>query len=97
MKTRKLGWFLLLCAGLAPAIALAESDAPRVDEAPPAHEFPLGTRTRDYLERQRSGEESSNAHGLTPPAERRARKRYLQSFEHPIPDLFDMDDGKEKQ
>jgi hypothetical protein len=89
MKTRKLGWFLLLCAGLAPAIALAESDAPRVDEAPPAHEFPLGTRTRDYLERQRSGEESSNAHGLTPPAERRARKRYLQSFEHPIPDQFD--------
>jgi hypothetical protein len=52
---------------------------------PPAHEFPLGTRTRDYLDRQRSGEESSNAHGLTPPAERRARKRYLQSFEHPIP------------
>ena len=36
MKTRKLGWLALLCAGLAPAIALAESDESRVDEARPA-------------------------------------------------------------
>ena len=94
MKTRKLSWLALLCAGLAPAIALAD-DVP-VDDAPPPHEFPLGTRTRDYLDRQRSGEESSNAHGLTPPAERRARKRYLKSFEHPIPDLFDQKEKRRK-
>ena len=87
MKTRTIAWLAVLVAGLAPATALA--DEPRVDEAAPPHEFPLGTRTRDYLDRQRSGEESSKAHGLTPPAERRARKRYLQSFEHPIPDQFD--------
>ena len=94
MKTRTIGWLAVLFAGLAPAIALAD-DVP-VDDAPPAHEFPLGTRTRDYLDRQRSGEESSKAHGLTPPAERRARKRYLQSFEHPIPDQFDTKDKNEK-
>jgi hypothetical protein len=94
MKIRRIIWLAALFAGVAPAIALA--DEPRVDEAPPAHEFPLGTRTRDYLDRQRSGEESSNAHGLTPPAERRARKRYLQSFEHPIPDLFDVKDKSGK-
>lgn len=88
MKTRKIAWLALWFAGIPPATALAD-DVP-VDEAPPAHEFPLGTRTRDYLDRQRSGDEASNAHGLTPPAERRARKRYLQSFEHPIPDQFDM-------
>jgi len=60
------------------------------------HEIPLGNRTRAYLERQRTGAEASEGHGLTPPAERRARKRYLKSFEHPIPDLFDTKDGKEK-
>src|SRR5688572_14819768 len=96
MKSRNIAWVALLVAGIAPAIALAEPDEPRVDEAPSAHEFPLGTRTRDYLDRQRSGAESSNAHGLTPPAERRARKRYLQSFEHKIPDQFDMS-GKPSQ
>ena len=96
MRTRSIGWFAVVCAGLAPAIALAEPDEPRVDDAPPPHEFPLGTRTRDYLERQRSGEEASNAHGLTPPAERRARKRYLKSFEHPIPDQFDTTGKKVK-
>ena len=96
MKSRNIARVALLLAGIAPAIAFAEPDEPRADEAPPAHEFPLGTRTRDYLDRQRSGEESSNAHGLTPPAERRARKRYLQSFEHKIPDQFDMT-GKPSQ
>ena len=90
MKTRTILWLAVLVAGLVSASALAD-DVP-VDEAPPAHEFPLGTRTRDYLDRQRSGEESSNAHGLTPPAERRARKRYLKSFEHPIPDQFESDE-----
>ena len=97
MKIRNIAWLAVVFAGIAPAIALAEPDEPRMDEAPPAHEFPLGTRTRDYLDRQRSGEESSNAHGLTPPAERRARKRYLKSFEHPIPDLFETNDGKESK
>jgi hypothetical protein len=94
MKTRTIAWLAVLFAGLVPAIALA--DEPRVDEAPSPHEFPLGTRTRDYLDRQRSGEESSNAHGLTPPAERRARKRYLKSFEHPIPDQLDTKDRSGK-
>ena len=51
---------------------------------------------RSHLERQRTGAEASKGHGLTPPAERRARKRYLKSFEHPIPDLFDTKDGKKK-
>ena len=93
---RRIGWWMTALAVIVPAAAIAASD-PESDAANTDHRFPLGTRTRAYLERQRNGEEASNGHGLTPPAERRARKRYLQSFEHPIPDLFDMDDGKEKQ
>ena len=87
-------WTLLMIALLAPAGALAD-DVPSDEPESAPHEFPLGSHTRAWLERQRSGAESSNAHGLTPPAERRARKRYLKSFEHPIPDLFEMDGSKE--
>jgi hypothetical protein len=88
MTTRNTALLAALCAALLSASAFAESE-PKDEDAPAPHEFPLGTRTHDYLERQRTGQESSDPHGLTPPAERRARKRYLQSFEHPIPDLFD--------
>ncbi len=93
--TRKIAWLAALIAGLLPAVAIASDDEPS-ESSPAAHEVPLGSRTRAHLERQRSGDESSNAHGLTPPAERRARKRYLRSFEHPIPDLFDTKNKKEK-
>jgi len=86
----------LLIALLASAGALAD-DVPTDEPESAPHEFPLGSHTRAWLERQRSGDESSNAHGLTPPAERRARKRYLKSFEHPIPDLFETNDGKESK
>ena len=96
MMRETVRWTVLLAALLAPAVALAD-DIP-VDEPDTApHEFPLGQRTRDWLERQRLGLEASDAHGLTPPAEKRARKRYLQSFEHPIPDLFDTKNGEEKK
>ena len=93
---RKIGLLAVMVAGFLPAIAWADESDAASEETPAPHEFPLGTRTREYLDRQRSGEESSNAHGLTPPAERRARKRYLQSFEHKIPDQFDMT-GKPSQ
>jgi hypothetical protein len=92
---KKTGWIAAAIALLLPAIAIAGSDAPD-DSQNHDHEIPLGTRTREYLDRQRSGAESSEAHGLTPPAERRARKRYLKSFEHPIPELFDTKENKEK-
>jgi hypothetical protein len=85
---------LLLTAWLAPATALAD-DAPVAEPATAPHEFPLGQRTKALLDRQRSGDEASVAHGLTPPAERRARKRYLKSFEHPIPDQFNAKDAGE--
>ena len=77
-----------------PGVGAAEDDpaAPQVDEKP-AHWSPLGSRTRAWLERQRSGADASPvAPGLTPPADRRARMRYLQSFEHPIPALFQLDE-----
>lgn len=68
------------------------SDETSVEESTD-HRMPLGNRTRAWLARQRNNEEASEAPaGLTPPAERRARMRYLDSFEHPIPDLFEMDD-----
>ena len=92
--TRRAGWIAAVMAGLLPAIAIAGSEPGDPEHAD--HEIPLGNRTRAYLERQRSGAEASDAHGLTPPAERRARKRYLKSFEHPIPDLFGQKEKKEK-
>jgi Protein of unknown function (DUF3613) len=91
---RRVGAIASLFAGLLPALAITAAEAPDAS-GHPDHEIPLGNRTRAYLERQRSGEEaSSEEHGLTPPAERRARKRYLQSFEHPIPALFEMKEEK---
>ncbi len=93
---RKIGLVAVVVAGFLPAIAWADESDAASEETPTHHEFPLGTRTRAHLERQRNGDEASVAHGLTPPAERRARKRYLQSFEHPIPELFEMDEGGEK-
>lgn len=54
---------------------------------------PLGTQTRAWLERQRTGtEQSRNPHGLTPPEEHRAVKRHLDSFDHPIPPLFEFEE-----
>ena len=90
---KKMGWIAAVMTAMLPAVAIAGTDdgSENID-----HEIPLGNRTRAYLERQRTGAEASEGHGLTPPAERRARKRYLKSFEHPIPDLFDTKDGKEK-
>ena len=90
---RSIGWVATLCAVLVPAAALAGADGSTPEDD---HKAPLGERTRAYLDRQRSGDEASEGHGLTPPAERRARKRYLKSFEHPIPDLFDTKETKEK-
>jgi hypothetical protein len=58
-----------------------------------AHRMPLGSRTRAWLDRQKSGDVASEeAAGLTPPADRRARMRYLRSFEYPLPELFEMDE-----
>ena len=90
---RGIRWVAALFAVLVPAAAVAGTDGASPDDD---HKTPLGERTRAYLDRQRTGDEASEGHGLTPPAERRARKRYLKSFEHPIPDLFDAKKNKEK-
>lgn len=60
---------------------------------------PLGAATRAWMERQRSGvEQSLDPHGLTAPAEHRARTRYLESFTHPIPPLFEREEfGSEER
>lgn len=84
---------LALFAVLAAALPAAAADDPGPGaESKSEYLAPLGERTRAWLERQREGWDASpRAHGLTPPAERRARKRYLESYEYPIPELFDMD------
>ncbi len=82
---------LLLPAGASAEWEETEHEAAGSDAD---HQMPLGNRTRAILERQRSGVDAApEARGLTPPAERRARMRYLRSFEHPIPDLFDADEA----
>jgi hypothetical protein len=86
---------LLWVLPAAPSAAEARDEPPVASAAEDAevHQMPLGTRTRAWLDRQKSGEVASEEPaGLTPPADRRARMRYLRSFEHPIPDLFEMGD-----
>lgn len=87
--------------GLAGALALpvwAESDHgddPEtgevfVEEVP--GQLPLGNRTRAWMDRQRDGALASpHSTGLTPPEDYRARRRHLDSFSHPIPDLYDFE------
>lgn len=84
---------VVLCATLPiSASADAETSAEEVEESTD-HLMPLGNRTRAWIARQRNNEDASDAPaGLTPPAERRVRMRYLESFEHPIPELFEMDE-----
>lgn len=84
---------LAAIAALVCAPVAGRASEPEPAETSRDHEMPLGARTRVWLERQRSGIDASDeASGLTPPAERRARMRYLRSFEHPIPPLFDLED-----
>jgi len=89
-----------LCIALLWALPPAGASLAEEPAEPPAavddaevHQMPLGSRTRAWLDRQKRGDVASEADaGLTPPADRRARMRYLRSFEHPIPDLFEMDE-----
>ncbi|WP_018877724.1 DUF3613 domain-containing protein [Thioalkalivibrio sp. ALE28] len=50
---------------------------------------PVGEATRDWLQVQRGGEQASpTTQGLPEAARTRALGRYLESFEHPIPETY---------
>lgn len=94
LARRALWGGLALSVWLAAAPAGSEAEAYEGEEdAGEESVVPLGEATRAWLDRQRSGvDESRNPHGLTAPEEHRARTRYLESFTHPIPPLFELDD-----
>ncbi len=49
----------------------------------------MGENSRDWLELQRGGEQSSlHEQRLTPAVQDRVYQRYLDSFEYPIPENF---------
>jgi hypothetical protein len=83
-----------LTAWLAPRRRSRTTDSGR-EARHGAARVPARPRTKALLERQRSGDEASVAHGLTPPAERRARKRYLEELRASDPDQFDAKDAGE--
>ena len=72
-------------ASVEAAEATSEAEAPGV--------VPLGSQTRAWMDLQRSGaERSPHPTGLTPPEEYRSRKRHLDSYTHPIPWLFELEE-----
>jgi hypothetical protein len=51
----------------------------------------LGADTRAWLELQRSGRSAAPERSLPGPVASRIYDRYLNSFEHPVPDQFERD------
>lgn len=88
---------LLLTAAAALALAgSAEAESPPAgaSSGAPTPESParVGERTKAWLALQREEKPGRNAHGLPRAARSRALERYLESFSHPIPDLFDLEE-----
>lgn len=62
------------------------ADDPEMVEGP---REPLGDQTRALLDLQTSGDAASDTdHSLPSGVRSRVYLRYLESFEHPVPDLF---------
>ncbi|HEX4895203.1 MAG TPA: DUF3613 domain-containing protein [Solimonas sp.] len=75
-------------AVLLPALLLSTLPAVAADETPPP-----GSEARAWLDLQRSGAAASR----TPPTTSgevadRVYQRYLQSFEHPLPERFEREE-----
>lgn len=52
-----------------------------------------GSGTRSWLELQRSGQAAAPARPLPGPVASRIYRRYLESFDHPVPMLFERERG----
>jgi hypothetical protein len=74
---------LLLCACLfaLPAFGADES-------APPPGAPRVGERTAALLELQRDGRQAGRSQPLRGPQAEASRRRYQQSFNHPIPEQY---------
>jgi hypothetical protein len=76
----------LVCLGTAfasdtPAPATVDAPAPQATPTPPA--------TAQWLELQRSGQAAGGAGRLPGDAAERVYQRYLNSFDHPVPENFE--------
>lgn len=58
------------------------------DEGPRPAAPAVGERTEALLELQRSGRQAGRGQPLRGPQAEAARRRYQQSFQHPIPDQY---------
>jgi hypothetical protein len=74
---------LLLCACLF-ALPARGADDPAPRPAAPR----VGERTAALLELQRDGRQAGRSQPLRGPQAEAARRRYQQSFNHPIPDQY---------
>ena len=86
MRYASLVVWLFLWAGTAPAVDVADT---RVS---PEFADP-GSGTRSWLDLQRSGQAAAPARPLPGPVASRVYRRYLESFDHPVPMFFERERG----
>lgn len=79
-------WVVMLMMSIGWSPLYAEQPEP---VASPEISHESGVDTRRWLSIQRNGEQQShNPQALSAGAEDRVMRRYLNSFEHPIPDQY---------
>ena len=86
MRYASLVVWLFLCAGTASAVD--GEDMP----ASPEYAGP-GGGTRSWLNLQRSGQAAAPVRPLPGPVASRIYRRYLESFDHPVPVFFERERG----
>ena len=86
MRYASLVVWLVLWAGVASAADGADMRASSQYIEP-------GSGTRSWLELQRSGQAAAPARPLPGPVATRIYRRYLESFDHPVPMFFERERG----
>jgi hypothetical protein len=96
MKVGHMKYALALALALAFALGLAldvAADEKTPAKAPGTDPPPLGT-TADWLELQRSGAQEGGPNPVPGEAAERIYKRYLNTFDQPVPATFQSRGGK---
>lgn len=86
MRYASLVVWLVLWAGTASAVDGTDM-RPSLENSEP------GSGTRSWLELQRSGQVAAPARPLPGPVASRIYRRYLESFDHPVPMFFERERG----
>jgi hypothetical protein len=97
-----IGFGCALSGALLPAIAMAQQSPNPQPVAPPAasatapsfHANDVGDTTRYLLQLQASGAQAGKPLPMLGDEATASYRRYLKSFEHPIPEYFDTTVGK---